>query len=398
MKAEKRPAEVKNILIIKLSSIGDCLLATPAIESIRRGYPGSFITWLVEDKARDIALLNPHVDEVIVIDKKNFKAADYIGLIRRLRKRKYDLSIDLQGVDRTSVFAFLSGAPVRYVEEYADLGFLSNRKIIRKDRPLEHAVKFYLFLAENCGGEKITGPKLTMETSEEDGKFADRFLEKHFGGTAGERKIFVGINPGGAWKTKRWPLRYFTELSKRLIDSYGANITVFGGKGDESAAAEILNALNSPKAASSAGKTTLKQAKALLERMDYFITPDSGLMHIASAIGGLKTIALFGATDPELTGPVGLNCKVIKDNLICMPCFKKECPLNKIEKNNLKECVLCMKRIHPDTVFEAVRAGIENSGKAGTEGNDNNGDGLRRAAVCFAALAMTSAELDRNNG
>ena len=66
-----------NILIIKLSSIGDCLLATPAIESIRKGYPDSFITWLVEDKAGDIALLNPHVDEVLIIDKK--KSGRFIG-------------------------------------------------------------------------------------------------------------------------------------------------------------------------------------------------------------------------------------------------------------------------------------------------------------------------------
>ncbi len=386
----------KNILIIKLSSIGDCLLATPAVESIRKGYPGSFITWLVEDRAKDIALLNPYVDEVLIIDKKKFKIGDYLALIKELRSRRYDLSVDLQGVDRTSIFAFLSGAASRYAEEYADLGFLSNRKIARKGRPLEHAVKFYLFLAENSGGGKINEPVLTLVSTEEDRKFASDFLEKNFGKTEG---LFIGINPTGTWKTKRWPLKYFTELSKKLLKTFNANIVIFGGKGEEYLADEILDSLKTlcaadadeaagagktadtvadagktvltafgkktegkgteGKIASAVGKTTLKQAKELLARMNYFITPDSGLMHIASAIDELKTISLFGPTDPELTGPVGKNFTVLRDSLICIPCFKKECPLNKIENNNLKECVLCMKRITPGLVFNIIKTDLE---------------------------------------
>lgn len=363
---------IKNILIIKLSSIGDCLLATPAIESIRRGYPESFITWLVEDKAKDAALLNPHVDEVVVIDKRTFGLKEYLGLVWRLRKRKYDVSIDLQGVDRTSILAFLSGARKRFVEEYADLGFLSNEKIIRKGRPLEHAVKFYLFLAENCGGAKIEEPRLLMNVSEADEKFAADFIEDNFGpenpgggnGAGNGRRIFVGINPGGAWKTKRWPIRYFVELSRRLMDGYGTCIIIFGGKDDEFQAAEIIKTLGGKDAriASAAGKTTLKQAKALLGKMDFFVTPDSGLMHIASSVEGLRTIAIFGPTDPELTGPVGNGCVVMKDSLICMPCFKKECPLNKTVKNDFKECVLCMKRIHPDAVLSEIGKNIAAAG------------------------------------
>ncbi len=354
-----------NILIIKLSSIGDCLLATPAIESIRKGYPDSFITWLVEDKAEDIALLNPHIDEVIIIDKKKFKIKDYLSLIRKLRSRRYDLSIDLQGVDRTSIFSFLSGARHRYVEEYADLGFLSNRKIARKGRPPEHAVNFYLFLAEKSGGKKIEEPKPALITSEEDKKFASNFLEKNFA-KSGEKDIIVGINPTGAWKTKRWPVKYFIELSKKLINSFNAKIVIFGGKGEEYLSEEITNALggNIANIADASGKTTLKQAKELLAKMDYFITPDSGLMHISSVIDDLKTIALFGPTDPKLTGPAGKNHAVLRDSLICIPCFKKECPLNKIEKNNLKECVLCMKRITPDAVFKVIKHDLEIKNKA----------------------------------
>ncbi|MCL4542701.1 MAG: glycosyltransferase family 9 protein [Deltaproteobacteria bacterium] len=344
---------IKNILIIKLSSIGDCLLATPAIESIRKGYPDSFITWLIEDKSKDIALLNPNVDEVIVIDKKKFKISDYLSLIKKLKSRHYDLSIDLQGVDRTSIFAFLSGAKIRCVEEYANLGFLNNKKIIRGGRPPEHAAQFYLFLAEKCGGKKIPDINFALITSDEDKKFAGGFLKKNFDGNI-DNNLFVGINPAGAWKTKRWPIKYFIELSKRLILAFHVNIVIFGGKGDECFAQEILKEVESDKIKSAVSKTSLKQAKELLMKMDYFITPDSSLMHIASSIEGLKTIALFGPTDPKLTGPLGKNSVVLRDNLYCMPCFKKECPLNKTENKNLKECVLCMRRITPDKVFSEI--------------------------------------------
>ena len=347
-----------NILIIKLSSIGDCLLATPAIESIRKAHPDSFITWLIEDKAKDIALLNPHVDEVLIIDKKNFKIKNYLSLIKKLRSRRYDLSIDLQGVDRTSIFSFLSGAPVRYVEEYANLGFLCNKKIPRKGRPLEHAVKFYLFLASNTGGKKIEEPNLTLVTSEEDKKFALDFMKNNFAKLV-KKEIFIGINPTGTWKTKRWPIKYFIELSKKMINSFNANIVIFGGKGEDYLADEISEHFNGSNVVSAVGKTTLKQAKELLAEMDYFVTPDSGLMHIASSISRLKTIALFGPTDPELTGPVGKNFTVLRDNLICIPCFKKECPLNKIENNNLTECALCMKRITPNAVFKIIKRDLE---------------------------------------
>ncbi|MGC8554596.1 MAG: lipopolysaccharide heptosyltransferase II [Candidatus Acidulodesulfobacterium sp.] len=344
-----------NILIIKLSSIGDCLLATPAVESIKKGYPDSFITWLIEDKSKDIALLNPNIDDVLVIDKKNFKFRDYLSLIKKIRNFRYDIVIDLQGVDRTSLFSFLSGAPVRYYEEYAKLGFLCNRKIVRKGRPLEHAVNFYLFLAENSGGVKIDNPEPVLITSTEDKNFAEDFLKNSFENI--ENKIFIGVNPTGTWKTKRWPVKYFIEISRLLLDSFGDNIRIiiFGGKGEEYLSDEILQALNGKKTVSAVGKTTLKQAKELLSKMDYFITPDSGLMHVAASISSLKTIALFGPTDPKLTGPVGKNFTVLRDNLICIPCFKKECPLNKTDDKKSAECVLCMKRITPDKVLDVIK-------------------------------------------
>ncbi|MHB1679825.1 MAG: glycosyltransferase family 9 protein [bacterium] len=378
---------IKNILIIKLSSIGDCLLATPAIESIRKAYPKSSITWLIEDKAKDIALLNPYIDETIIIDKKNYKLKDYLKLIALLKSRRYDLSLDLQGVDRTSLFAFLSGAKERYVEEYANLGFLSNKKISRAGRKFEHAAKFYLYLAKSSGGLVPDDIKLTFKTNKTDKEFADKFISENFYFNADT--AFIGINPGGTWATKKWPAKYFAKLSELILRKYNARIVIFGGKEDKTYAEQIINALqnnynnakifnseevfNKEKSenintninktfidskisirhsintnnintgnksgnkfiADTTGKTTLMQAKELISKMDYFITGDSGLMHIAASIeNGPEIIALFGPTSSELTGPIVSNVKILQGNLICSPCFKKSCGLiNKKEIN-----------------------------------------------------------------
>ena len=338
--AEKK--NIKNILIIKLSSIGDCLLATPAIESIRKAYPESSITWLIEDKSKDIALLNPYIDKTIIIDKKNYKLKDYLKLIALLKSHKFDMSLDLQGVDRTSLFAFLSGAKERYVEEYANLGFLSNKKISRTGRKLEHAAKFYLYLAISSGGLAPDNIKLTFKTSKTDKEFADKFISEKF--NFDQNTVFIGINAGGAWMTKKWPAEYFVKLSELIFKKYDARIVIFGGKEDKICSEKIINSIKNNykniKAfiADSTNKTTLMQAKELIAKMDYFITGDSGLMHIAASIeNGPEIIALFGPTSSELTGPIGEdnNIKILNSGLICSPCFEKSCSLiNKKELNN----------------------------------------------------------------
>jgi lipopolysaccharide heptosyltransferase II len=405
---EKQKQNIKNILIIKLSSIGDCLLATPAIESIRRAYPESFITWLIEDKSKDIALLNPNINKVIVIDKKNYRLKDYLKLIAALKSDKYDMSVDLQGVDRTSLFAFLSGAKERYVEEYANLGFLSNKKINRKGRKPEHAVKFYLYLAESSGGAVLDSIKPIFKTDKADEEFANKFISEKFSSANNtvKKTLFVGINPGGAWATKKWPAGYFAKLSELILRKYDARIVIFGGKEDETSAKNIISILRSnftdASAASSTadtvseliadatGQTTLMQAKELIAKMDYFITGDSGLMHIAASVeNGPEIISLFGPTSAELTGPIGDNIKIFKSGLICSPCFKKSCILadkkeGKKELNYVQtnaKSAAALNNVNVNVSYANANAGVSsdaggNSGAADVnDGNndDNNG-------------------------
>ncbi len=390
---------IKNILIIKLSSIGDCLLATPAIESIRRAYPESFITWLIEDKSKDIALLNPNINKVIVIDKKNYRLKDYLKLIATLKSDKYDMSVDLQGVDRTSLFAFLSGAKERYVEEYANLGFLSNKKINRKGRKPEHAAKFYLYLAASSGGAVLDSIKPIFKTNKADEEFANKFISEKFSSAHNTVKntVFVGINPGGAWATKKWPAEYFAKLSELILRKYDARIVIFGGKEDGISAKNIISILRSnfagaSTAASTAdtaykliadatGQTTLMQAKELIAKMDYFITGDSGLMHIAASVeNGPEIISLFGPTSAELTGPIGKdNIKILKSGLICSPCFRKSCILadkkeDKKEMNSVQTNAKSAADINNINADANTGVSSDVNGKRGIDVNDRNND------------------------
>jgi lipopolysaccharide heptosyltransferase II len=399
---------IKKILIIKLSSIGDCLLATPAIESIRKAYPKSLITWLIEDKSKDIALLNPHINKVIVIDKKNYRLKDYLKLAAALKSEKYDMSIDLQGVDRTSLFAFLSGAKERYVEEYANLGFLSNKKINRKGRKPEHAAKFYLYLAASSGGAVLDNIKPLFKTNKADKDFADKFISEKF--SSDKNTVFIGINPGGAWATKKWPDEYFAKLLELILKKYNARIVIFGGKEDKISAKNIISFLRSSLlsgasadavnsdiygkfVADATGQTTLMQAKELIAKMDYFITGDSGLMHIAASIeNGPEIISLFGPTSAELTGPIGEdNIKILKSSLICSPCFGKSCILtdkkkdkkemNFVKTNTAKDADN-IDNINNINIYANANAGMSSdvNGKRDINVNVKNNDVINKAS------------------
>ena len=157
-------------------------------------------------------------------------------------------------------------------------------------------------------------------------------------------KPVIGINPGAAGGTaKRWFPQRYSELAARLTDLYGVRILLFGGPGDE-----ILgNRINSESGGicvNLAGRTTLREAFALIEKCSLFITNDSGLMHAAAALG-TPQIAIIGSTDHVATGPFSANSQIVRVPVPCSPCMMPHCPVDHI----------CMERISVDMVMEAAR-------------------------------------------
>ncbi len=178
--------------------------------------------------------------------------------------------------------------------------------------------------------------------SDKDLNFIDGFLAKELKDSDG---FLVGINPGGNWNPKRWPKEYFAGIADRLIKEFSARIIITGSL-EDLALAEEIRALMQGEPILACGIFNLKQFALMSKILDLFISADSGPLHIANAVGAKKIIALFGPTDPAITGPFpSENVIILRKDVGCkIPCYAVVC------KNNR-----CMKAITVDDVMETVK-------------------------------------------
>lgn len=319
--------EAPRILILKLSAIGDCLLASPLARAIRARYPRAHIAWAVQSKARAVVEGNPFLDEVLVWEGSSWRGA--LALARQVRRGRFDAVLDLQGTLKTLPVLAFSGAPVRAVSA-------RGKKISRKfancvapiPTPQPHASEQYFRVAQ-CLGLAPDAPRdLIMPLGETDRAWAEKFWHEH--DLAG--KTVVALNPGSARAIKQWPPQQFARLA-RLLEQSGARTVLLGAPGEVELARQIASAAQSETGFATganfieqpviaAGQTTLKQLGALLERCDLLVSADTGPMHIGAAVG-TPIVALFGPTDPACTGPVSPRARVVMRDLPCRPCFQQ---------------------------------------------------------------------------
>ena len=349
--------QVKNILIVKLSAIGDVIHTLPALNAIRKQYPDSVITWLVEEAASDFVIEHNALNRVIISKRKKW-IKDLISLsfftgikeiyyfIKKLRDTNYDLVIDFQTLLKSGILVCLSkgkrktgyGRGMEHME-YSYL-FLNDR--IAPVNMNNHALLRNLMLIEAIG---IRHDEIcyNLPVVHRDREMAIDLLKQH------DRygvKSLVAINPMAKWKTKLWDELKFAQLADRLIEEKKVGVLFTGGTEDRKTITNIIS-LMKKNAINLAGKTSLKVLSAILEQVDILVTTDTGPMHVAAAVG-TPVIALFGPTAPWRTGPFGPNHSVIRTGLECSPCFKREC-----------KTIECMKRISVDNVFEASAKALE---------------------------------------
>jgi heptosyltransferase-1 len=336
----------KRILLVKLSAIGDVLMATPVAKALRTAFPDSYIAWAVERKSADVVLGNPYLDEVYVIDRPKGEgfpgdglryAGSLMRFRREMRARRFDVCLDMQGLLRSGLVSWLSGAKVRGGFADADEGsaHFYHKTYVPESADLNAQQRNLNLL--RLVGVNSTDTAMHMPITEHDRAFVTAFFSET--GLDGHKT--VALCPATTWANKHWVTERWSEVADLLADKYGVRSVIMGSKANAELAARIADGARA-KPVLSVGRTSLKQAGAIMERCDAVIGVDTGLLHMAVALDR-PTVGLFGAS--------AFHCFTRKSNFVwvynefeCSPCYRHPTCKN----------VDCMRSISAEDVDKAV--------------------------------------------
>lgn len=280
-----------NILIVRLSALGDIVHAIPAAAALRRAYPQARIDWLLDIRHRDIVDLVTVVDRAVVVRRST--PTGWAQVLRELRATGYDVALDFQGLVKSAVLARGSGArrvagfSLWHLREKTARPFYTSAE----DAEGGHAIFKNLRLLRTLGIDDlhIEFPLAPVESA------ALAALRRSIGDAR-----FAVINPGAAWPNKRWPPERYGELAATIRNRTGLVPIVLWGPGEEPLAQAVVTA--SRNAATLSPPTAVRDIVAICRAADLFVAGDTGPLHIATAVG-TPTVSLFGPTDPARNGP-----------------------------------------------------------------------------------------------
>lgn len=333
----------KRIVVFNVNWLGDVLFSTATIRNIRRNYPDSYLACIIPSRCYLVLKDNPYLDEIIIYDEKDRHRSliSKIGFIRLLKFKEFDTAIMLHGSLTRALLCKLASIRERIGYDTKRRGFLLTKKIKPPDRDSLHRIDYYLNIIEKAGF-RIEDRFLDFIIRDEDENFVNEFFKKH---AITKNDFVVGFNTGGNWLPKRWPKEHWLKLANLLTYELSAKVIATGSQQDIKLVQEIIAPMIT-KPIIACGLFNLKQLGALFERLDLFISADTGPMHIANAVGTKRIIALFGPTDPLITGPFPIkNVTILQKKVNCkIPCYVTDCPDNR-----------CMSSITPEEVFEQVK-------------------------------------------
>ncbi|MCX7981280.1 MAG: glycosyltransferase family 9 protein [Syntrophales bacterium] len=332
-----------NICLIKLSAIGDVVHTLPSLSALKKLYPSSHLTWVIEEEASDLILDHPLIDRVLISRRKTWlkkplnrqSIHEMKHFLSALRDRTYDITIDFHGLFKSAVICALSPSRRRIgYRSMQELSGLFYRERIPEDME-KHAVDRYLDFIRYLG-EQHPRVEFSIPAPADVKKMAAHCLESE--GLAIDETPFVAVNPVALWPTKLWGQEKFAYLSDMIIENLKLPVVFTGSKRDNAYILKIARHMkNTPH--NLAGKTSLRTLAEIYRHALFVVTTDSGPMHIAAAVG-TPVIALFGPTDPGRTGPYGPDHVVVRTGISCSPCFLKSCTHR-----------ICMEGIRVEDVF-----------------------------------------------
>ncbi|VAW35997.1 hypothetical protein MNBD_DELTA02-311 [hydrothermal vent metagenome] len=326
-----------NILVVKYSSLGDIINAVPAVRLLRAGMPQARIHWLINKAYAPLIEGAPFVDEVLIAEGRGLGPT--LRTISVLRSRRIDMVVDLQGLLKSAVIGYFSGASRRVTFPYTreGSGVFYSEKIGESRRDGVHAV------VENASVvagilKKELPPSLS--TGVPVGEPAVSEARKLTGEAKGGGPL-VALSPTSRWDSKMWGAASFAALADIFIEKNNARVVFTGTSDDRGYIKGIIKKMRN-KAVNLAGKTDIRQLAAVFNLADIYVGCDSGATHVAAS-QGTGVVAVFGPTDPAYTGPYGDNAEVVSMKADCAPCRKREC-----------KDMRCMHRVSAGMVYEAA--------------------------------------------
>ena len=302
----------------------DAVITTPAIATIRQTFPDAEITMLANPLVSQLFSPHPWVDHVITFDRNGIHSgiSGRIRLAGELRRHNFDLAIILPNSFDSALVPWLARIPNRLGKGSDGRSLLLTGRFSPDKKLLpEHEIRNYIRLLDSFGirGDQET-PQL-FTTPEED--LASESLLSLNGITGAD--FVLGINPGATFgSAKRWYPDRFAEVARQLAIERNARPVIFGSPDEFPIAAEIAAQLGN-NCLNLAGKTSVRQLMALIKRCNFFVTNDSGPMHIAAAFG-VSLVAIFGPTDHSGTAPFSERAIIVRKPTDCAPCKLRECP------------------------------------------------------------------------
>lgn len=324
------------ILVAGNNWLGDAVMSLPTLKSLRAMRPDAKISVLSRSSVAGLYAGLPYVDETIVSPPRSKgKLRGWLGLVRELRRRKFDTAIILPRSFSSALAPFTARIPRRIGYAGDGRSPMLTDAVPRDPALLRiHRVRYYHHLLRTLGTPpEPQAPFLEITPG------ADRWAESH----VPTGRPLIGINPGATYgEAKQWYPDRFIETGRRLAKRRGASIIVVGGPAERELGDRVAEEIG-PRAVSLAGRTDLPQLAAAIRRCSLFLTNDTGPMHVADAVG-VPVVAIFGPTDWIATPPYGNRHAIVRTPIECSPCLKRVCPLG---HHN------CMKRVSVEDVVEA---------------------------------------------
>jgi heptosyltransferase II len=320
------PSSIHRMVIRTPNWVGDAVMSTPFLRAVRKNFPQAHITLLAKPWVAPVYANNPHIDRILAYDAAGHHRglAGKFRLAKDLRKHDFDLALLLQNAFEAAFIAWMAAIPIR-------LGYDTDARKMLLTHPVHrypslkrlHQIDYYQEILKGANLIATPGEMEIFITDAEKCQAAQRIRTRGYSGSA----CVIGINPGAAFGTaKRWFSSRFAELCNRLKSIPDVCFMIFGGPGEEELGKNIAASVGDA-CINLCGKTSLREAIAMIDQCRLFVTNDSGLMHVAAALH-IPQIAIFGSTDHTTTSPRSHLSHIIRMPVACSPCMKPDCPID----------------------------------------------------------------------